>query len=101
MLDKGFTIKDYWMGIGFMTILRNLLANACIRSLRGGHHQASKQLFIHSSIQTLALFYIRFVEYQLLSNILASVDQFDWNFKQILIKYSGFNPGMDRGLLDW
>ena len=45
------------MGIEVMAVLKKLLANARIRSSRGGHHQDD----IHSFKQTLRLFYIRFI----------------------------------------
>ena len=38
LLDKGLTCKNYSMGIGFVTVWKKLLANAHIRSSRGGHH---------------------------------------------------------------
>ena len=55
MLDKGLTCKDYSMGIGVMTVLKNLLADAHIYSWEGDTTlQASNQPPNQATKQTLA-----------------------------------------------
>ena len=48
LVDQDLKCKNYSRGIGVMTVSKKLLANARIRSSRGGHHHHQDD--IHSNI---------------------------------------------------